>query len=1085
MWTTYWFPSFALGCLLVFLQACTPPIPEEVAVAYKDLPEKIDFNFHVKPLLSDRCYHCHGPDEAARQADLRLDLEEEAFAKLASGSGYALVAGNISKSKLVQRILTDDPETLMPPPESHLSLTEQEKAILIKWIEQGAEWKNHWAFTTPDQPVIPEVRPPYPTPANPIDNFAFAKLAQEGLTPSDPASKERLLRRVSMDLTGLPPTIQEIEAFLADDNPEAYEKVVDGLLDSPAAAERLAMDWMDLARYADSHGMHADGWRMMWPWRDWVIRAFQENMPYDQFVLEQLAGDMLPDASRDQKLATAFNRNHPMTAEGGVIDEEFRLSYVFDRSETVATAFLGLTLNCARCHDHKFDPLSQKEYYEFTAFFNNVKELGMTGDDGNYGPMVSVADTETEEKIQQIKALIQKEEKKLLHTQQEVAQTASFVKKLPKHLNGRVGYYPLESARKVRPGDKSRGWEGNIAGHFLADGNPKAFSRKMHESTEGKIGNAWEFDGDYDALYLKDVGLIEVYEPFSAGLWLNTTKKEKGKSQSLLCTAGDKNNFWRGWDFYLDTLNRLNARLIHSFPHNYIHIRSEEEISTNTWKHAAFTYSGSGKATGLELYIDGKKAKTEVIFDQLYKTIYPVSVGEHTKEDRPIRVGLSYRNYTGEAGIFKGKLDDIQLFNRQLSEIEVAFMTGEWNPEQAPPTEEQMKAYHLLNHPTINAERKSLQKVQEEQLALLNGIPEVMVMEELTKPRTTYAYSRGAYDSPMYEVQAATPSFIFSLPEDLPKNRLGLAKWLFHEENPLTARVTVNRYWQMIFGRGLVKTPQDFGVQGALPTHPALLDWLSISFRESGWDVKALLKTMVMSYTYRQDSETDAPLRNRDPENLLLARGPSYRLPAEMIRDNALAASGLLVQEVGGESVRPYQPEGLWIEKGNFSHRLLRYQETKGDSLYRRSLYTFVRRTSPHPAMTAFDAPNRDVCTIKRENTNTPLQALVLLNDPQFVEAARVMAERMQLEGGENLEAQIDYAFMRTTGRKVRPAEMKLFKELFQQQLKGFQENPRQAEALLAVGEYPTVNKLNTAHTAALAMLTSTMFNHDEAYIKR
>ena len=1071
--------------LLASFYACGPSIPDEVATAYDRLPEKIDFNFHVKPILSDRCFHCHGPDENARQAELRLDLEDEAFAKLASGNGYALVSGSVSRSTLVDRILTDDPEIMMPPPESHLSLSEEEKAILIKWIRQGAEWKNHWAFTPPTQPEPPKSASTEITPLNPIDNFVFAKLEQEKLSPSKAASKERLIRRVSMDLSGLPPTIEEIEAFQNDQTENAYEKVVDRLLASDATAERLAMDWMDVARYADSHGMHADGWRMMWPWRDWVIKAFQENMSYEQFVTEQLAGDMLPEATRQQKLATAFNRNHPMTAEGGVIDEEFRLSYVFDRSETVATAFLGLTLNCARCHDHKFDPLSQKEYYEFTAFFNNVKELGMTGDDGNYGPMVSMADQDTEAKISALQTKIRQGEEKLVLTEKEVAATSSFLKELPKNIQGRVGYYPLESVREVHASDKNRGWEGNIAGHFLADGNTKSFSRKVHEPVEGKVGSAWEFDGDYDELYLKGVGLIEVYEPFSAGLWMNSTKKETGKTQSLLCTAGEKNNFWRGWDFYLDTLNHLNVRLIHSFPHNYIHLRTKAEIPTNTWKHVAFSYDGSGKASGLSLFIDGQNAPSTIEFDQLYKSIYPVASAVHTKEKRPIRVGISYRSFTGEAGIFKGRIDEVQLFNRELSEVEIAQMTGIESLQTELEDQKNLEAYSLSQNKQIQTQQKELQQLRKEWVELMNDIPEVMVMEELPKARTTYAYARGEYDSPMYEVGAATPGFIMSMPEDLPPNRLGLAQWLFHEDNPLTARVTVNRYWQMIFGQGLVKTPQDFGVQGALPSHPALLDWLAVSFKESGWDLRALLKMMVMSHTYRQDSESSEELRQRDPENLLLARGPSYRLPAEMIRDNALAASGLLVQHIGGESVRPYQPEGLWIEKGNFSHKLLRYKITKGDSLYRRSLYTFVKRTSPHPAMTAFDAPNRDVCTIKRENTNTPLQALVLLNDPQFVEAARVMAERMQVEGGNSLEAQIDYAFMRTTGRKVRADEMTLFKDLFKNQLKSFQQDPSRATELLAVGEYPRNKDLDLSATAALAMVSSTIFNHDEAYTKR
>ena len=568
------------------------------------------------------------------------------------------------------------------------------------------------------------------------------------------------------------------------------------------------------------------------------------------------------------------------------------------------------------------------------------------------------------------------------------------------------------------------------------------------------------------------------------------SKKKAGKTQVLLGTAGNKNNFWRGWDFYLDDSNRLNARLIHSLPHNYLHVRSRDSISLNTWTHVAFTYDGLGKARGLSLFMNGRKAASTIEFDQLYKSIYPVKNGAHLPDpDRAIRVGKSYRAFTGENGAFQGRLDDIQCFNAALSALEIGLTSNllktkelNQNPDQY---KDLLQAHFLKKQQEIRKIENELRSLRGKQLELINPVTEIMVMEELQNPRPTFVYNRGVYDAPMHEVQTGTPLKILPFPEDFPKNRLGLAQWLFHPDHPLTARVTANRYWQMLFGQGLVSTPQDFGVQGSLPTHPDLLDWLAIHFRETQWDVKALLKTIVMSNTYRQASEAPPELIEKDPNNLLLARGPSYRLPAELIRDNALAASGLLVKKLGGESVRPYQPEGLWIEKGNFSHKLLRYKLTKGDSLYRRSLYTFVKRTSPHPFMTTFDAPNRDVCTVQRENTNTPLQALVLLNDPQFIEAARALAERMQEEGGGQLQDQIQYAFRLVTGRRPKPKEIALFEELYHKQVQRFRDDPKSADELLSVGESKTNTTLDKSNTAALAMLASTMLNHDEAYMKR
>jgi len=1076
---TYILPLFLL---VLWLGGCQLDLPPEVEVAYQNLPKEVDFNFHVKPILSDRCYACHGPDEAAIEAGLSLSEEELATAVLESGN-RAIVPGKTHRSELVHRIFSDDPETKMPPPESNLSLTPQEKATLVKWIEQGAEYKPHWAFIPPQKPEPPQAKEVESFVQNPIDNFVAARLAMEGLTPSAPADEERLLRRVTLDITGLPPTIEEMDAFLADDSEDAYEKVVDRLLASPAYGERMAMEWMDVARYADSHGMHADGARTMWPWRDWVIKAFNQNMPYDQFATWQLAGDLLPNATREQKLATAFNRNHPMTAEGGVIDEEFRLKYVFDRSSTTATVFLGLTLECAQCHDHKFDPLSQKDYYSMAAFFNNVRELGMTGDDGDYGPMLLLPDRKQEMMVDSLDHLTEELREELRDISQRKEELAQYVARLSKDKAVPVpkpkGYFPIEKISTTKDD------EGNS--YQIADGNRKTRITSEPELIEGVKGKALHFDYGYETLLLEEVGQFELNEPFTASVWVKPDVDQK--IQTIMGTAGAKNSFWRGWEFYLDSTNHPAVKLIHSLPHNLVHTKSLEKIPIGEWSHLAFSYDGSSKASGVQIFVNGQPTQSATQYDRLYKSIKTVNSGDHNPINRPIQLGKAYRAFTGEFGIYKGALDEVYIFHEALTCAEVAQLHA--LPQGKSATFNQLtddvKQEHALKrrHPEYQGKLRELRAILGERLVVVSDITEIMVMEETPEPRPMYVLARGAYDSPEEKVPPATPVSVLEFPENLPATRLGLANWLFGEENPLTARVTVNRYWQMIFGRGLVDTPHDFGLQGSLPSHPQLLDWLAISFRESDWDLKGLIKTMVMSGTYRQASVQHEDQVKNDPANILLARGPSKRLPAEMIRDNALAASGLLVEQLGGKSVKPYQPEGLWIEKGNFSHELLRYEADEGDSLYRRSLYTFVKRTSPHPAMVAFDAPNRDICTMKRESTNTPLQALVLLNDPQFVEAARVMGQRLQSEGGESPDQKITYGFRLATGRMPSDKEVKILENLFTSAKERFSQKPNQADSLLTVGEYPVQPDLDEVETAAWAMVASTLLNHDEAYTKR
>ncbi len=762
-----------------------------------NLPDKIDFNFHIKPILSDRCFACHGPDDKARKAGVRLDDEAFVFNMLdSSNHTYILKPGNLKKSELYQRIINENEAKKMPPLESNLSLSDYEIALIKRWIEQGAEWKPHWAFIKPEKMELPKVAQK-DWPQNDIDYFVLDKLEAFNRKPAGKASKEKLLRRLSFDLTGLPPTLESIDDFLSDPSNQAYPKIVDQLLASEAYGERMATEWMDLARYAETNGYHHDFERNMWPWRDWVIEAFNKNMGYDQFVTWQLAGDLLPDPTYDQQLATAFNRNNRTTQECGSLDEEFRVSYVIDRTNTFGKAFLGLTIECAQCHDHKYDPVSQKEYYQLSAFFNQVPEKGVTKSfEGQSAPYLELPEED--------------------------------IKKIQKYINDQL-----------------------------------------------KI----EYKGG--------------------------SKQDK---------------------------------------------------------------------------------------DKKYKS-----------------------NWEDEMG--------------------------------------------ALHEP-------------------------VMIMKDLDTLRPTYILERGVYDSHGEQVSHGTPESILEFGSEYSSDRLGLAQWLFNPENPLTARVAVNRYWQMIFGRGLVNTPDDFGNQGSFPSHPELLDWLAIEFVESGWNVKNLMKLMVTSSTYQQASKTDSVQLAFDPDNKWLARGTQQRLTAEMLRDQSLEISGLLHHKIGGPSVKPYQPDGLWTQISSGGRYKRKYMNAHGEDLYRRSLYTYWKRIQPPPAMVIFDAGRRNLCTVKRQSTNTPLQALVLLNDPQFITASQALAERMIEEGGDSSRDRIAYAFRRATSRKPDVGEINILEDLFRKEMEEFQEHPERADAFLKIGEIKNKQGMNKLELASYAVVANTIINLSESLQK-
>jgi hypothetical protein len=814
----------------------------------------------------------------------------------------------------------------------------------------------------------------------------------------------------------------------------------------------------------------------MWPWRDWVIDAFNKKMPYDQFVTWQLAGDLLPNASQEQKLATAFNRNSPMTAEGGVIDEEWRLNYVFDRTETFSTAFLGLTVACAKCHDHKFDPISQKEYYQLSGFFNNVRELGMTGDDGDFGPLLYLPTENQEEQLQKLQTLIKQTQTKIELTQNELAAVYQYIDELPKtsEINQYLlGHYPFDKVSQVR------------SNQYIADNNRNVKAIKAPKVVQGIKGEALEFESDFDRFSInKEIPNFEWTDPFSLAIWTQTHQRKEKSRQFILGTTGGKNNWWRGWDFYLDDTNHLNLRLVNMSPGNMVHVRSKDSIKVDEWSHLAFSYNGTGKAKGITFYKNGNPFEFETQIDNLSKSIKPVSGSGINLEQRAVLVGKTYEGSTGDNGLFMGKMDDLKIFNKAISQLELNVLLDQYHDKMTPIDESLAKDHWVQNHPKYTSIQKDLKDNLEAWRKEIEPVLEVMVMEELDQARTTYLYSRGNYNEPSLEVTAKTPEVLPAMDKSFPKNRLGLAQWLFNKENPLTARVAVNRYWQMIFGNGLVSTPTDFGVQGALPSHPELLDWLAVDFKENNWDVRRLIKQLVNSETYKQQSIFGHNKNDIDPNNILLARGNSHRLPAEMIRNNALAVSGLLSEKVGGPSVKPYQPKGLWKEKNTFSIRLLEYNESEGEDLYRRGIYTFIKRGSPPPSLITFDATSREICTIKRENTSSPLQSLVLLNDVQFFEASRVFAERIFSESEGEIKDQIKHGFRLATSRLPKKNEINLLDELYQNQLRFYKRNRSEAYKVLNVGE-SKYNRLTSADkVAAMTIVANTLLNLNESYYK-
>ena len=1076
---------------------------------------KIDFNFQSRPLLSDRCFTCHGPDLRARKKELRLDTKEGLFKQLDTNS-FVVKPGDTNQSELVRRIFATDDDQ-MPPEKSKRVLSDAEKNLLKRWVEQGAEYKPLWSFIP-----VEKISPPKPANndwvKNTIDDFVLAKLGAEKLSPSPAAPRETLLRRLSLDLTGLPPSAEDLDSFLADAAPDAFERAVGKYLSSPAYGERMALDWLDLARYADTYGYQQDEPRDVSPWRDWVIKAFNENLRYDEFLRWQLAGDLLPHATREQKIATAFNRLHRQTNEGGSIDDEFRAEYAADRVNTFGTAMLGLTVGCARCHDHKFDPITQRDYYSLLAFFNNLDESGMYSffTRATPTPALQLRTTEQEEKLSALAKQIADEELNLEKISRAATNEFSAWRKTAAVKSPMsIAHFAFDVVTSNTTPDSC---STNVAkledGPVLVAGapvsDPASFSwssrfsvppdkLKLELQPGAPTNSALQFSGD-NQVVCPSVKEFHRTDEFSFSLWLKPAEQQE-RAIILHQSRAREDSGSRGFELSLDH-GKPFFGLIHFWPGNAIAVRAKNVLPTNEWSQLVVTYDGSSRAAGIKILLNGAAMETEVVRDALTKDIVHLKQWDDTEVGKiHLTLGARFR----DSGFKNGTIDDLQVFDMALTETEVRLLgapstssaRSSWSSRVSVPPDklklELQRAAPMLGAPAALdyfLARKNenyrhalagLKKLREQENDLQDGIREIMTMEEMPQRRVTHLLKRGAYDAPGEVVEPDTPSFMAKLPADAPRNRLGLADWLVDKKNPLTARVAVNRAWKMHFGCGLVATPDEFGSQGRLPAHPELLDWLAGWFMENNWDVKALHRLIVASATYQQSSRASKELLERDPENRLLARGPKTRLLAEEIRDGALAASGLLVTNIGGPSVKVYQPEGLWEQSGTGA----KFTQDHGDKLYRRSLYTFWKRTSPPPNMLTFDALTREVCTAKRETTATPLQALVLLNDPQFIEAARVLGEKLLKQFPGDVNGRVQVAFKKLIGRAPDETEVKILAQIFTEQKDLFAKDEAAVKKLLATGESKFDDKLPPADFAATTLMVNAIMNFDEFIVER
>ena len=1033
--------------------------------ARKAEPSPSKFNRDVRPILSEGCFSCHGPNASARQAALRLDVPEGAFEDRGRYGGPAIVPGTPDESPLFHRITEQDTGARMPRGKD--ALTADQIDTIRRWIDQGAEYQSHWAFIPPEHSVLPPVADAA-WPRNAVDAFVLARLEQNGITPSEEADRATLLRRVTLDLTGVPPTPTEVADFLNDDSADAYEGVVDRLLASPRYGERMAAEWLDAARYADTNGYQTDGERSMWRWRDWVIDAYNDNMPFDQFTIEQLAGDMLPNATLDQKIATAFNRNHSLNSEGGIVPEEFLIEYAVDRVSTTGTVWMGLTLGCARCHDHKFDPITQKEFYEVLANFNNIQERGKGFKYVNSPPLVTAPTSEQQAKIDELDA-------QLVEARAAVAalnaDAASAQREWEAALTEAGGVTWVQHDGLL----VHHAFEGDVAGTQTSADLPSVLEDGLPQFVPGRVGMAVAFDGKrfVNAGPSPDVSYDD---PFSFALWIYPTARDG----VILSRAGSGDQGEVGWGLYLED-GKIRFNMSTRVLDDGVAGETVADVALNQWQHVVATYDGSKTPDGIQVYVSGRP-----------EALTPLNnlVGNRLNVRRfPLRIGAS----GSDKPRFEGRLDDVRIYARVLTPTEAAVAAVPESlsdiaalapAERSAAQTDKLRLAFLDQYapPEIREAGRQLVELQRQREELWASFPTVMVMEERAERRPTFRLNRGSYDNPAEEVFPGVPAVLPPLPDGADPNRLSFARWLVDPAHPLTARVTVNRFWQMYFGTGLVKTAENFGTQGEYPSHPELLDWLATSFIDSGWDVKALQRAIVTSAAYRQSSKVTPEAFERDPENRLVGRGPRLRLQAEMIRDQALAVSGLLVEKVGGPSVKPYQPAGLWADmvEGGYGD----YVAAEGDNLYRRSLYTFWKRTLGPPTMMTFDSSTREVCIVRMGITNTPLQALTLMNDVTYVEAARRLAERMMTEGGETPESRVAYAYVLATAHRPRPEAQAILIDGYRRHLNRYQTDRAAALELVSQGESARDETLDVSELASYTMVANLILNFDGTVTK-
>ncbi len=1033
----------------------------------------LQFNRDIRPLLSDNCFHCHGPDSGTRKAGLRLDTREGLYGAT-KDEGPVLTAGDPARSALWKRITTTDPDDLMPPAESHRELSPAQRQTLKQWIEQGAPWQPHWAFLKPERPPLPAVKTPGWA-RNPIDSFILARLESIGLAPAPEADPRTLARRLALDLTGLPPSTEAVEALVRDGSDKAWDAYIGRLMASPAWGEHRGRYWLDAARYADTHGLHFDNYREMWPYRDWVIQAFNANQPFNQFTVEQLAGDLLPNPTDDQLVATGFHRCNPTTNEGGTIEEENLSNYARDRVETTSWVWLGLTANCAVCHDHKFDPIPTRDFYSMAAYFRNTTQGGFDGNVKDSNPSVVVPSTETDRvRWQALPDQIATEQQRIANRRRDARPDfGSWLAEVrPDSLGAAASTSNLVVHALLNEGEGNR---------FRLEVGPtaEATSVKPPEwKPDGRLGPAAVLTTDTTP-NLGDIGDFERDQPFSYGAWVRVPGA--GTFQSVLARM-DQGSDFRGWDLFTHDRNYA-VHIVNRWPANALKVvTTDNPLQPGEWQHVFVTYDGSSKPAGLRIFINGRPARTRGETDTLtdsIRTTVPLRVGQRSKDQF----------------LSNGQVQDVRVYSRTLAPDEVRSL-AEDSPAQlllALPAERRTAShtnalfeFYLLNRdPGFTQARAELARLEAERNAIKARSPVTHVQRErMDSMPVARVLFRGLYDKPRDTVTAGPFSVLHPLPEGSPTNRLGLAQWIVSPENPLTARVTVNRFWQEIFGTGLVRTVDDFGVVGENPINQELLDWLAVEFQSSGWNVQHLFRLMVSSAAYRQATTVTPEKLARDPANRLLSRGPRFRMDAEMVRDYALAVSHLLNPTVGGPSVKPYQPEGVWEAVAMPESNTRRYQRDSGEALYRRSLYTFWKRSAPPALMDVFNAPSRETCAVLRERTNTPLQALATLNDISFIEVARVLAQDLLRQHPDDDRQVIDLMARRILARPLKTAEVEVVSGTLRDLLAHYTGHPADAAEVLKHGEAKPDPELAAPRVAAFTLVANQLLNLDEALNK-